>query len=54
MEPSSKIDRYRCEKHRLDIEDACPKCKDPDLYCKFRTACVIHFMERERKKSTAG
>ena len=39
---------YRCEKHRIEMCDACLRCKDPDLYCKFRSACMIHFMEKER------
>ena len=37
--------------------DACLKCRDPDLYCKFRESCVIHFLEKEqqrKKKSSAG
>jgi hypothetical protein len=39
---------YKCEKHRIDMCDACLKCKDPDLYCKFRSSCMIQFMEKER------
>ena len=40
--------RYRCEKHCLEMCNACLKCKDPDLYCKFRSACMIQFLEKER------
>jgi hypothetical protein len=29
--------------------DACLKCKDPELYCKFRPSCMIHFLEKERR-----
>jgi hypothetical protein len=25
-------------------------CRDPEIYCKFRTSCPIHFMEKENKK----
>lgn len=38
---------YRCEKHRIDMCDACLRCKDPELYCKFRSSCMIHFLEKE-------
>ncbi len=38
---------YRCEKHQIEMCDACLHCKDPDLYCKFRSACMIHFIEKE-------
>ncbi len=41
---------YRCQKHGTDMCDACLKCKDPELYCKFRSACMIHFLERERNR----
>jgi hypothetical protein len=41
---------YRCEKHEIEMCDACLRCKDPELYCKFRPSCMIHFMEKERKK----
>jgi len=48
---------YRCQKHQITMCDACLKCRDPDLYCKFRESCVIHFLEKEqqrKKKSSAG
>ena len=43
---------YKCEKHQVTLCDACLKCRDPELYCKFRPSCMIHFIEKERK--TAG
>jgi len=42
---------YRCEKHRIEMCDTCLRCKDPDLYCKFRSACMIFFLEKERAGS---
>jgi hypothetical protein len=42
---------YRCEKHGMDMCAACLRCKDPELYCKFRSACMIHFLEKERAGS---
>ena len=36
-----------------------PRCADPELYCKYRTSCLIHFMEKnnehqEKKGMTKG
>ncbi len=42
---------YRCEKHNIEMCDACLHCKDPELYCKFRSACMIHFMEKEKNRN---
>ena len=42
---------YRCEKHRIGMCDTCLRCKDPELYCKFRSSCMIYFMEKERDGS---
>jgi len=41
--------RYKCEKHQVYLCDACLKCRDPELYCKFRPSCMIHFLEKEKK-----
>jgi hypothetical protein len=45
--------RYKCEKHQVYLCDACLKCKDPELYCKFRPSCMIHFLEKEKKNGQA-
>jgi hypothetical protein len=44
------MQHYNCEKHHIQMCDTCLKCKDPDLYCKFRPSCMIYFLEKERKK----
>ena len=36
--PCMKYNRYQ------DSRD--PHCTDPELYCKYRTSCLIHFMEK--------
>ncbi len=41
---------YRCEKYGVDLCEKCIKCRDPELYCKHRTACAIHFLEKEAKR----
>ena len=39
---------YTCEKHQITMCEDCLKCRDPELYCKFRPSCMIHFLEKER------
>lgn len=33
----------------MPAEDPC--CRHPDDYCKFRTSCIIYFIEKENKRS---
>jgi hypothetical protein len=42
---------YDCQKHRIQIPAAGAQCKDPELYCKFRPSCLIHFLEREQARA---
>ncbi len=37
---------YHCEKSNKDVSLAQPRCVNPKTYCKFRTACPIHALER--------
>jgi hypothetical protein len=41
--------RFMCMKHEVFLCEACLKCRDPEIYCKFRTACPIWFMEKKLK-----
>ena len=36
--PCMKYNRYQDSRE--------PRCADPELYCKYRTSCLIHFMEK--------
>lgn len=38
---------YKCMKHEYYLCDECMACRDPDIYCKFRSSCPIHFMSRK-------
>ena len=38
---------YQCLKHQLFFCDECLECRDPNLYCKFRSACPIHFISKK-------
>jgi len=35
---------YLCMKHNIYLCDKCLECRDPDIYCKFRSSCAIHFI----------
>ena len=43
--PCAKYNRYQ------DRRD--PHCSDPELYCKYRTSCLIHFMEKTSQRRDA-
>jgi len=48
-EPTNGI--YRCQKYNCDRNGGAPCCPDPELYCKFRSACVIHFIQKEAARA---
>ncbi len=41
---------FLCSKYNIYMCEACIECRDPELYCKFRTACPIWFMSREKNR----
>lgn len=46
--------RYQCLKHELYLCEECLRCRDPDIYCKHRSACAIRFIEKDRRKAAAA
>jgi len=38
---------YKCQKHDIYLCEECLECRDPDIYCKFRSSCPIWFMSRK-------
>lgn len=38
---------YVCSKYTTYMCEECLKCSDPEIYCKFRSACPIWFMEKK-------
>ncbi len=38
---------FRCQKSNKDVPLAEPRCLNPTAYCKWRTACPIHLLEKE-------
>jgi len=39
---------YQCLKHNIYMCEECLECRDPKIYCKFRSACPIWFMTRRK------
>ena len=42
--------RFLCIKHNLYLCEECLKCQNPELYCKFRSACPIWFLGKKGAK----
>jgi uncharacterized 2Fe-2S/4Fe-4S cluster protein (DUF4445 family) len=38
---------YLCMKHNIYLCEECLLCRDPDIYCKFRPSCPIHFITKK-------
>ncbi len=43
---------YICMKHNYYLCEECLECHDPDIYCKFRSSCPIHFISKKGFKSS--
>ena len=39
---------YICMKHQIYLCEACLECRDPKIYCKYRSACPIWFMSKRK------
>jgi len=40
---------YKCMKHNIYMCEECLKCRDPELFCKFRQSCPIWFLSKAAK-----
>ena len=40
---------YICMKHQIYLCEACLECRDPKIYCKYRSACPIWFMSKRKQ-----
>ncbi len=45
---------FLCMKHNVYMCEECLHCRDPKIYCKFRSSCPIWFMEKRVKKALAA
>lgn len=41
---------YHCLKYNIYLCDECLGCRDPKIYCKFRSSCIVWFMTKKNKK----
>lgn len=42
--------RFACLKHHIYMCEECMRCRDPQIYCKFRSACPIYFITKKKEK----
>jgi uncharacterized 2Fe-2S/4Fe-4S cluster protein (DUF4445 family) len=40
---------YICMKHEIYLCEDCLKCRDPEIFCKFRSSCPIWFIDKRQK-----
>ncbi len=46
--------RFMCMKHNIYLCEECIQCRDPEIYCKFRSSCPIWYMDKRAGKAAAG
>ncbi len=39
---------FGCMKHNIYMCQECLDCRDPEIYCKFRSSCPIHFLTKRK------
>ena len=42
--------RFMCMKHQAALHKGAIHCRDPKIYCKYRSACPVWFMEKRGGK----
>lgn len=42
--------RYLCMKYNRYLEGDSIACQDADLYCKHRSSCLIHYLDKRRRR----
>jgi len=45
---SDRETSYLCQKYNIYMCEECLRCRDPEIYCKFRSACPIWFMSKRK------
>lgn len=50
--PATKADQMEltCDKYKIKMESEKALCEHLEEYCKFRGACIINFITRERQR----
>ena len=39
--------RFMCMKHGVYMCEECLHCRDPEIYCKYRSSCPIWFLKKK-------
>ncbi|MBT8350637.1 MAG: hypothetical protein KJO26_05310 [Deltaproteobacteria bacterium] len=45
---------YLCMKHNIHMCEECMKCRDPEIYCKYRSSCPVSFLSKKGVKDWVG
>jgi hypothetical protein len=45
--------RFQCMKHGTYLCEECLNCRDPNIYCKHRSSCMIRFIEKNERRPEA-
>jgi hypothetical protein len=40
---------YSCQKHEIRMAAGSLRCRDTEIYCKFRSACAVYFLTHRRR-----
>lgn len=43
-----KETHFMCMKYNVYLCDECLECRDPKIYCKYRSSCPIWFMQKRK------
>jgi len=38
---------YYCSKHQIYLCEECLSCRDPEIFCRYRTSCTIWFLTKK-------
>ena len=44
-----KETNFMCMKYGVYLCDECLECRDPNIYCKYRSSCPIWFMQKRQE-----
>ncbi|SDO55748.1 hypothetical protein SAMN05660330_00516 [Desulforhopalus singaporensis] len=43
---------YQCHKHKVWLCRKCLACRDPHIYCRYRSSCIIWFATKRDKENS--
>ena len=45
---------YECLKHQIYMCQDCIDCRDPEIYCKYRSSCPVSFLSKKGVEDWVG